>query len=81
MAGDVKPQETPGLSPWDVLFWKLDERINRLEERTDRELTALRGEIGGLHQELRGTRHSSGVRQLTTVLGFLAVLVSFWIAR
>lgn len=52
----------------------LDERINRLEERTDRELTALRGEIGGLHQELRGTRHSSGVRQLTTVLGLLAVL-------
>jgi len=135
MVGEVKQQdkqqEAPGLSPWDVLVWKLDSldkrldgldqglnrriealdqglnrRIDRLEERTDREFTALRGEIGGLHgqmgdlrgemgglrgemgglrgefhQELRSTRHSFVILELTAVLGFLAMLVSIWLMR
>jgi len=114
MVGEVKQQdkqqEAPGLSPWDVLVWKLDSldkrldgldqglnrriealdqglnrRIDRLEERTDREFTALRGEMGGLrgelHQGLRSTRHSFVILELTAVLGFLAMLVSIWLLR
>ncbi|HSW10528.1 MAG TPA: hypothetical protein VLK32_06460 [Bacillota bacterium] len=106
MASEVKPQEAPSLSPWDVLIWKLDaldkrldamdqglnrridqlgERMDRLEARMDREFASLRGEIGGLRgemqQDLRGARHSFAVLQLTTTLGLIAVLVSFWLAR
>jgi hypothetical protein len=55
--------------------------MDQLGEHTDREFAALRGEMGNLHQELRNTRHSSVFLQLTTVIGFLAVLVSFWLAR
>jgi len=46
-----------------------------------REFAAFRGEIGGLHQELRGTRHSFAVLQLATVLGFLAIFASIWLLR
>lgn len=52
MAEEVKREEFPGVSPWDVLVWKLDS----LEKYIQREIQDLRHETAGLRQELAGLR-------------------------
>ncbi|MEW5933238.1 MAG: hypothetical protein AB1816_06615, partial [Bacillota bacterium] len=69
---------------------------DRLEQRVSGEISALRGEvhadiaalrgwagdeIASLRQEVRGTRASFTVLELTAVLGFVAVLVSIWLQK
>lgn len=38
-------------------------------------------EIDSLRQEVRGTRTSFAMLELTAVLGFVAVLVSLWLQK
>jgi len=84
MAEEAKREEFPGVSPWDVLIWKLDS----LEKYVQREIGDLRREIGDLRQgigdlrrEVRETRRSFTVLELTTIIGFLAVMASILAAR
>ncbi len=84
MAEEAKKQEFPGVSPWDLLIWKLDS----LEKYVQREIGDLRREIGDLRQEMgdlrrevRETRRSFTVLELTTIIGFLAVLASILAVR
>ncbi|HSW09772.1 MAG TPA: hypothetical protein VLK32_02590 [Bacillota bacterium] len=91
MASEVKPQEAASLSPWGVLIWKLDaldkrldamnrgfnRRFVQLEARVDR----LESRVDRLAEDGRSNRQSYVVLQLTTVLGFLAMLNSFWLVR
>jgi hypothetical protein len=87
VAGDVKQQEMPGLSPlspWDVLVWKvdsLDKRLDVIEQGLNRRLDRVEGRMDRLEEELRGTRQSVMILQFTAVLGFTAMLVSMWVLR
>lgn len=77
-------------------FDRLEQRFDRLEQRLSGEISGLRGEvhadmaalrgwagdeIASLRQEVRGTRASFTVLELTAVLGFVAVLVSIWLQK
>lgn len=86
---EAKGAEFPGrLNPWDLLVWKLDS----IENYIQREIGDLRREVGGvkqeitelrqeLREEIRGTRRSYAVLELTAVLGFIAVIVAVFLAR
>lgn len=84
MAEEAKRQEFPGVSPWDVLIWKLDsveKYVQREIGDLRRELGDLRHEVADLRREVRETRRSFTVLELTTIIGFLAVLASVLAAR
>jgi len=86
VAEEVRRQEFPGVSPWDVLVWKLDsiekqiakveQRMDRLEQRIDR----LEHRFDGLDQRIGGldsrTVHSYTMLQWTAIIGFLAVIAA-----
>lgn len=81
MAEEVKKEEFPRVSPWDVLIWRLDS----LEKYIQREVGDIRREIAELRQELReevrGTRRSFQILEWTAVLGFLAVIATILAAK
>lgn len=84
MAEEAKKQEFPGVSPWDVLIWKLDsveKYVQREIGDLRRELGDLRHEVADLRREVRETRRSFTVLELTTIIGFLAVLASILAVR
>jgi len=81
VAEEVKKEEFPRVSPWDVLIWRLDS----LEKYIQREVGDIRREIAELRQELReevrGTRRSFQILEWTAVLGFLAVIATILAAK
>lgn len=81
MAEEVKKEEFPRVSPWDVLIWRLDS----LEKYIQREVGDIRREIAELRQELReevrATRRSFQILEWTAVLGFLAVIATILAAK
>ena len=84
MAEEAKREEFPGVSPWDVLIWKLDSLEKYVQREIGdlrREIGDLRQEIGDLRREVRETRRSFTVLELTTIIGFLAVMASILAAR
>jgi hypothetical protein len=84
VAEEAKKQEFPGVSPWDVLIWKLDsveKYVQREIGDLRRELGDLRHEVADLRREVRETRRSFTVLELTTIIGFLAVLASILAVR
>lgn len=91
MAEEVKRQEFPGVSLWDVLIWKLDSLEKYVQREIGdlrreigdlrRELGDLRQEMGDLRREVHETRRSFTVLELTAIIGFLAVVASILAAR
>ncbi|MBC7106371.1 MAG: hypothetical protein H5T97_10550 [Firmicutes bacterium] len=84
MAEEAKKQEFPGVSPWDLLIWKLDSLEKYVQREIGdlrRELGDLRHEVADLRREVRETRRSFTVLELTTIIGFLAVLASILAVR
>lgn len=81
MAEEIKKEEFPKVSPWDVLIWRLDS----LERYIQREVGDIRREIAELRQELReevkGTRRSFQILEWTAVFGFLAVIATILAAK
>jgi len=77
------------ISPWQVLVWRLDfvdkrmdrldERFDRLAERVDEGFPAVRSDIQFLNGRFDGSKQNYLVLQLTSVLGFVAILVSIWL--
>lgn len=88
VAEEVKKEDFPKVSPWDVLIWRLDSLEKYIQRETGdirREIGDVRRELAELRQELReevrGTRRSFQILEWTAVLGFLAVIATVLAAK
>ena len=85
---EARKHDFPSVNPWDVLIWKLDSLERYIQREIGdirREMGELRREIGELREELReeirGTRRSFAVLEVTAVLGFIATIIAIFAAR
>ena len=84
---EAKKDAFSGVSPWDVLIWKLDsidrqiqkldQRVDTLENKLDQRLNGVEQRIGSLESR---TSQNYLILQWTAILGFIAVIASIFVA-
>lgn len=80
MTDEAKKESFPGVSPWDVLVWKLDSierQIQKLDQRIDSLENKFEQRISSLEQR---TSQNYLALQWTAVIGFIAVIASIFLA-
>lgn len=80
MTEEAKKETFPGVSPWDVLVWKLDSierQIQKLDQRIDGLENKVEQRISSLEQR---TSQNYLVLQWTAIIGFIAVIASIFMS-